>query len=108
MAFGKLRSSLSLLVGALFIFSVANATDAEDASWTVAKVTGEVWTTTPGVQQVSLGLDNVLKPGDSIQTGANGRVLLKRGKETILVAPNSSIGLPKENEGNLSTTILQQ
>jgi hypothetical protein len=33
---------------------------------------------------------------------------LKRGKETILVAPNSSIGLPKENEGNLSTTILQQ
>jgi hypothetical protein len=108
MAFGKFRSGLSLLIGALFIFSVAKATDAEDASWTVQKVTGEVWTTTPGAQQVSLGRDNVLKPGDSIQTGSNGRVLLKRGKETILVSPNSSIGLPKENEGNLSTTILQQ
>lgn len=108
MAFSYLRSCLPFLFGALVVFAVANATDAEDASWTVEKVTGDVWTTTPGVQQVSLGKDNVLKPGDSIQTGSNGRVLLKRGKETILVAPNSSIGLPKENEGNLSTTILQQ
>jgi hypothetical protein len=108
MIFGNFRSCLPLLFGVLVVFSVAKATDAEDASWTVEKVTGDVWTTTPGVQQVSLGRDSVLKPGDGIQTGSNGRVLLKRGKETILVAPNSSIGLPKENEGNLSTTILQQ
>jgi hypothetical protein len=103
-----LRSYLYPLLGAGILFSVATATDAEDASWTVAKVSGEVWTTTPGVQKASLGLESMLKPGDSIQTGANGRVLLKRGKETMLVAPNSSIGLPKENTGNLSTTILQQ
>lgn len=108
MAFGHVRSCFALLFVALFIFSTATATEAEDASWTVAKVTGEVWTVTSGAQQVSLGLDNVLKVGDSIQTGSNGRVLLKRGKESILVAPNSSIGLPSENEGNLSTTILQQ
>lgn len=108
MPYRPARSSLSLLSVALLIFSVATATDAEDASWTVEKVTGEVWTATPGAQQVSLGRDNLLKAGDSIQTGSNGRVLLKRGKETILVAPNSSIGLPKVNEGNLSTTILQQ
>jgi hypothetical protein len=69
MAFGIFRSCLPLLLGALVVFSVANATDAEDASWTVEKVTGDVWTTTPGAQQVSLGRDNVLQPGDSIQTG---------------------------------------
>jgi ferric-dicitrate binding protein FerR (iron transport regulator) len=35
-------------------------------------------------------------------------VLLVRGEETILVAPNSVIGLPTENKDGLSTTIVQQ
>src|SRR6185436_6771770 len=45
--------------------------------------------------------------GDSISTGPNGRVLLTRGAETILVSPNSSIGIP-EKKGDLSTTITQR
>jgi hypothetical protein len=35
-------------------------------------------------------------------------VLLKRGEETILLAPNTVIGLPAEQKEELSTTILQQ
>jgi hypothetical protein len=35
-------------------------------------------------------------------------VLLVRGEETILVAPNSVIGLPLEKKDGLSTTIVQQ
>jgi hypothetical protein len=50
----------------------------------------------------------VLKPGDTIRTGRSGRVLLKRGEETILLAPNTVIGLPAEQKEGLSTTILQQ
>jgi hypothetical protein len=49
-----------------------------------------------------------LKPGDTIRTGRNGRVLLVRGEETILLAPNSVIGLPAEKKEGLSTTIVQQ
>jgi FecR protein len=49
-----------------------------------------------------------LKPGDTIRTGRNGRVLLVRGEETILVAPNSVIGLPRRRRTGLATTILQQ
>ena len=49
-----------------------------------------------------------MKPGDTIRTGRNGRVLLVRGEETILVSPNSVIGLPTEKKDGLSTTILQQ
>ena len=45
--------------------------------------------------------------GDNISTGPNGRVLLTRGTETILVSPNSSIGIP-EKKGELSTTITQR
>ena len=43
-----------------------------------------------------------------IRTGRNGRVLLVRGEETILVAPNSVIGLPLEKKDGQSTTIVQQ
>jgi hypothetical protein len=35
-------------------------------------------------------------------------VLLVRGEETILVAPNSVIGLPLEKKDRQSTTIVQQ
>jgi hypothetical protein len=64
--------------------------------------------TTTGTQTVSLSQQDVLKPGDTIRTGRNGRVLLVRGAETILVSPNSAIGLPTENKDGLSTTIVQQ
>src|SRR5204863_2995848 len=38
----------------------------------------------------------------------NGRVLLVRGEETILISPNSVVGLPAEKKDGLSTTIIQQ
>ena len=41
-------------------------------------------------------------------TGGNGRVLLIRGQETILVAPNSVISVPAEKKDGMQTTILQQ
>ena len=50
----------------------------------------------------------MLKPGDNIRTGRNGRVLLVRGEETILISPNSVVGLPAEKKEGLSTTIVQQ
>src|SRR5260370_20771813 len=64
--------------------------------------------TTTGAQPVSLKEEEILKPGESARTGHNGRVLLVRGEETILVSPNSVIGLPAEKKDGLSTTIMQQ
>ena len=80
----------------------------EDGVWKVSKFSGEVWMTTSGVQSASLGQEDALKPGDIIRTGRNGRVLLTRGEETIVVSPNSVIGLPTEKKDGLSTTIVQQ
>ncbi len=91
-----------------FVLAASDALAAEEGAWTVSKSSGEVWTTTTGAQQVSLSPQEVLKPGDSIRTGRNGRVLLVRGEETILVSPNSVIGLPAEKKEGLSTTIIQQ
>jgi hypothetical protein len=97
-----------ILVMALALGAASNARAGDGEAWSVSKSSGEVWMTATGAQQVSLGQQDVLKPGDSIRTGRNGRVLLVRGEETILVSPNSVVGLPTEKKDGLSTTIVQQ
>jgi FecR protein len=95
-----------VLVPALVVGS--SSAFADQTSWQIRKSSGEVWLTASGaVQQVSLSHDSSLKAGDSIRTGRNGRVLLVRGEETILIAPNTAISLPADKD-KLSTTIVQQ
>lgn len=78
-----------------------------DAPWHVAKTSGEVWVTGTGVQAVSLTDQTELKAGDFIRTGKSGRVLLTRGNETLLLAPNSAIALPQQAKDGMTTTIEQ-
>jgi hypothetical protein len=100
---------ISRVITAAFALIIASsAFAADDGSWSVKKSSGEVWMGTSGVQQASVKTDEVLKPGDTIRTGRNGRVLLVRGEESILIAPNSVVGLPAEKKEGLSTTITQQ
>src|SRR3954470_21786943 len=96
------------MFGALTFGSAIPAAHAQDTTWRVAKSSGDVWVTRTGSQQVSLGSDTMLAPGGNIRTGRNGRVLLIRGEERILISPNSEIGIPLEKKGELSTTITQQ
>ncbi|MGX4770304.1 FecR domain-containing protein [Bradyrhizobium guangdongense] len=96
------------LVAALILGTAAGASAADDGVWSVSKSSGEVWLATSGAQQVSLNQEEILKPGDTIRTGRNGRVLLVRGEETILISPNSVVGLPAEKKEGLSTTIIQR
>ncbi|WP_407188542.1 FecR domain-containing protein [Bradyrhizobium centrosematis] len=95
-------------VAALTLGTACGAFAADDGVWSISKVTGEVWVATDGAQQVSLNQEETLKPGNTIRTGRNGRVLLVRGEETILISPNSVVGLPAEKKEGLSTTIIQQ
>ena len=107
--FERRKTIGSLLgLGMSVVLCGGSAALAQDAAWHVGKSSGEVWLTGAGVQQASLGGDTVLKPGDTIRTGRNGRVLLVRGEETILISPNSVIGIPAAPKDGLSTTIVQQ
>ena len=99
---------VSKLLAAAFILTASSAFAADGGDWTVSKSSGEVWLAGSGVQQASLKQEDVLKPGDTVRTGRNGRVLLKRGEETILIAPNSVVGVPAQKKEGLSTTIVQQ
>ena len=93
---------------ALFVMASSSALAADDGIWSVSKSSGEVWITATGAQPASLKQEDSLKPGDTIRTDHNGRVLLVRGEETILIAPNSEIGVPSEKKDGLSTTIQQR
>ncbi|MDA9492031.1 FecR family protein [Bradyrhizobium sp. CCBAU 11361] len=103
------RSGMRCTFAAVLTLGMASgALAAEDGVWSVSKAAGEVWVATNGAQQVSLNQQDALKPGDTIRTGRSGRVLLVRGEETILISPNSVVGLPAETKEGLSTTIIQQ
>jgi hypothetical protein len=80
---------------------------AEDNIWQVSKVSGEAWIAGAGVQPVSLGQATTLKPGDTIRTGRNGRVLLVRGAESMLISANAQVAVPTTS-GSGRSTILQQ
>lgn len=79
---------------------------AQDAVWRVAKSSGEAWIGSAS-HPASITQQVQLRPGDSIRTGRNGRVLLVRGQETILVSPNSAISLPEAGRPGQSTVIQQ-
>src|ERR1700748_1026476 len=103
---------MAALLAVVLSLSGGSPALADDAGWRVSKSSGEVWLTTPGVQPAALGSDAVLKAGDMIRTGANGRVLLERGAETILISPNSVVGVPVRKTSDakdmMPTTIIQQ
>lgn len=102
-------SGLQCVVMAALVLGGSSASFAgDDGVWSVGKSSGEVWVTTTGAEQVALTPQETLKPGDEIRTGRNGRVLLVRGEETIMIAPNSVIGLPIGKKDGLATTILQR
>jgi len=67
---------------ALALAASSGAIAAESDVWSVSRSTGEVWIATTGeAKQVSLKQDEPLKPGDTIRTGRNGRVLLIRARK---------------------------
>jgi hypothetical protein len=95
-------------VAVMLLGANSSALAGDDAVWSVSKSSGEVWIFSAGAEQASLKQEEVLKPGDTIRTGRNGRVLLVRGEETILIAPNSVIGVPFDKKDGMSTTIQQR
>ena len=92
---------------AITLLALGGSALAQDA-WRVQKASGEVWIASSGAQQVALTPSATINPGDRIRTGRNGRVLLVRNSESILISPNTIIGVPAEASEGLTTTILQE
>ena len=106
-----IRSSIVGLMGLLVVLSgslpASIASAEEAAAWTLQQTSGQVHVARSGFTPVSLTVGDHLKAGDWIETGPSGRAVLSRGEESIVVAPNSRIGLPAEAAPGLDTRILQ-
>lgn len=96
---------LVVLVGAAVDGRPASA--AEAAAWTLQETSGTVRLVREGISPVALTVGDRLEGGDWIETGSDGRALLTRAQDRILVAPSSRVGLPRENDGRFATRILQ-
>jgi FecR-like protein len=104
-----LERVLKPVLAIAFVVGMSSAAlAADDDPWSISKSSGDVWVASAGADQVALSQEVSLKPGDTIRTGQNGRVLLTRGEETMLISPNSVVGLPTDKRDGMSTTILQQ
>lgn len=99
---------LALLLNALILFGAISSAMAQAPVWSVGKLSGEAWIAGATGSYDAVTDRSVVKPGDRVRTGPNGRLLLVRGEESILLSPNSIIGIPLEQRSGLSTTILQQ
>lgn len=95
-----MRNSLLSLMALLhvMVFASPNAS-AQDGSWRVSKVSGQVWIDQPRATAVSLNNEMTVAPGQTIRTGRTGRLLLTRGGQSILVSANTSIVLPTDDHG---------
>ncbi|HEY4920730.1 MAG TPA: FecR family protein [Xanthobacteraceae bacterium] len=75
--------------------------------WRAAKASGAVAISVGGAQAVALTDGTALEPGDVIRTGSNGRVLLTRGVETILISANAIVGIARNQDEGLTTIVAQ-
>jgi hypothetical protein len=107
----RLTSSLlctALVLGMPFLAGGSSLADESQAAWSVEKSSGEVWIATGKAEPVSLTDIAAVKPGDTVRTGENGMLLLRRGDETMLLSPNAVVEIPKDNKDGMSTTIFER
>ncbi|PQA86012.1 FecR family protein [Hyphococcus luteus] len=96
----KLTKYIASLVGSLFMLIAAAYAD--NGGWRVVETSGAVRIsqTMAGVQLVSTG--ETLRGGSILSTGLDGRAVLARGEQTIVVGPNSRMSLPAIEEKGMT------
>lgn len=77
------------------------------SSWIMTQKSGDVRVSRGGLQPASVKLQSSLEPGDVITTGADGRAMLTRGNDYVVVAPQSRLLLPAEQQSGF-TRLVQQ
>lgn len=102
------RSSIIVAVLFVTVLALAGPTRAEvTVPWTVSKISGKALVTESSeITSRPLLRGEVLNTGDRIETGEDGNVVVKRGKQSILVAANSSFEIVA-TESSLLTRIYQ-
>ena len=95
-------------LGGLLILMASPAIAKDATAWIVTQKSGDVRVLRNGLQPASLQVRTALSAGDVVATGANGRAMLTRGDDYVVVAPGSRLLLPKDVQKNGFTRLIQQ
>ncbi len=92
--------SLLRILGAVFL--VSTSAHADSGAWRVMEMSGTVRTQQPmaGMQLISTG--EALGAGAVLATGHDGRAVLSRGEQQIVVGPNSRMSLPAAEDAKMT------
>ncbi len=95
------------MIATLWLSSAAAVAGSSEV-WSITNMSGRVNIVRSGAAPVALTTGDELRPGDMIETAADSSAVLVRNGESIVVAPNSRMGLPSTNDSGFATLILQQ
>lgn len=97
------RITLHHFVFALILFGCLLSAKASYAGaqprWMVSSVSGEALYLKEAEERQPLRLGQVLNVGDRVQTGDDGKVVIARGKQSVLIAANSSFEIRATGSG---------
>lgn len=99
------RKIIALII--LFISIIfGNTAYAQSGSWKVSESQGDVSILHQGVTKVAVK-GAALSAGDSIKTGANGRAVITRGEQYVVVSRNSHIKVAPQEAKSILTQFVQ-
>jgi hypothetical protein len=90
------------------VLLAASGSVAFAADWKIARLTGGAWILAEGKDPVPAASGMVVPKGSTVSTAQSGRVMLVHGQDTVLVGPNSLVGVPYRPDRGVSTTLVQQ
>jgi hypothetical protein len=97
---------LRLVLAAILIAAFAGVTSAGDGGeWSIVQSSGGIWVQVGGAERVSLGDTRTVLPGTTLATSATGRILLQRGRETMVVGPGTVMNVPADSSRAFTTVI---
>lgn len=85
---------------------IASPLAEDQTAWVVAESSGRVIVSSGIVDRVSLRQGDQIAPGSRIRTLENGRAILTRGEDVIIMSPNSEVAVPTSQPA-FGTRLLQ-
>lgn len=96
---------VAMLALVAMLLSAAPGRAADAGAWTLVESSGGVHVTFSGVRPVALTTGDEVGPGRKVTTDADGRAVLRRGKSTIVVSPNSALEVPADKADTMMTRV---
>lgn len=98
---------LLVAAGALSFPWAPEAAAAAADAWRATAVQGEATVRRGEAPPAPVAQAQALEPGESLATGASGRVVLTRGASTITVGPNGRMEIPAGGDDGVRTKVVQ-